>query len=68
MKTITKLPTNWPTDKLTRRKDWNGFIVIAHPDREPHISADGRTWEKVRVPTEEEVTDFVVHGNVVIFA
>lgn len=51
-KKITKLPLNWPTDKLTRRTDYNGLIVIAHPDRAPHTSEDGKTWLEV-VPLEE---------------
>lgn len=66
MKPITKLPTGWPSDKLTKRTDWNGLIVIAHPQRAPHVSQDGRTWEEVKPIDLPE--DAKVVGNVVIFA
>lgn len=51
-KKITKLPLNWPTDKRTKRTDYNGLILIVHPDRAPHTSEDGRTWLEV-VPLEK---------------
>lgn len=63
---ITKLPHGWPTDKLTRRTDWNGLIVIAHPDRAPHTSRDGgKTWEEVKPIDVPDGT--VIFKNVVIF-
>lgn len=47
-KIITKMPDCWPTDGMTRRTDWRGLIVIAHPDRTPMTSEDGRTWEDLK--------------------
>ena len=32
-----KPPTNWPTDKLSRRADANGKIILTHPHRDPHV-------------------------------
>lgn len=49
MKEITRLPHGWPTDSRTKRSDFGKWIVIVHPEREPHRSVDGQTWERVRV-------------------
>ncbi len=60
-KPITRLPTNWPTDKQTKRTDFDGKIIIAHPDREPHTSEDGKTWEKIDYHAQPEPEDQKVH-------
>jgi len=43
-KIITKLPLNWPSDNRTKRHDMGDLIVIRHPDRETHVSEDGKAW------------------------
>lgn len=47
MKKITRMPTGWPTDNRTKRADFGKWIVIVHPERQPHKSVDGKTWQKV---------------------
>lgn len=45
-KKITKLPDAWPLKGMIRG-DFGGYIILAHPDRHPHISKDGKSWIEV---------------------
>lgn len=57
MRKITRLPYGWPTDNRTKRSDWGKWIVITHPDRQPHKSVDGEKWEQVKVMRQKPVDE-----------
>ena len=46
LRPITRLPDAWPLKGMIRG-DFGGYIVLAHPDRHPHISKDGKSWIEV---------------------
>lgn len=46
LRPITRLPAGWPS-KGMMRSDFGDYIVLAHPDRHPHYSTDGKNWKQV---------------------
>lgn len=51
-KKITALPSGWPSKGMIRA-DFGEWIILAHPDRHPHISKDGKKWEEANLKNKE---------------
>lgn len=70
MKKITRLPYGWPTDKLTKTAMFGKWVVITHPDREPHRSVDGVVWERVKEKRQKvaHMYDIDLPNNVYLIA
>lgn len=55
-KPIKRVPSGFPMKGMIRA-DIGDYIVLAHPDRQPHISKDGLVWKEIdwRNPDENAV-------------
>jgi len=55
-KPIKRVPSGFPLKGMIRA-DIGGYIVLAHPDRQPHISKDGVLWKEIdwKIPEENAV-------------
>lgn len=50
---IKRLPSGWPSRGMIRG-DVGEYIVLAHADRQPHISKDGINWKQIDWLNTEE--------------
>lgn len=53
LRPITRMPSCFPSKGIIRG-DIGEFIILAHADRPPQYSRDGKTWKEIDLKVPEE--------------